>query len=195
MTKYYKPISGKYLKMESISYPIGHILITSTNTNPGTYMDGTWTLIDKEFSVARFTYDSKNPGTDPIASINTTNLSRGRVWITRIGHGFYIEFSCIPKVNITDATIEWMQLNISKIGVDANFSHNHLETGWCDGSNGIIQLELTTLGLLHSYDAIVRGSSGALPSGNTVNVDYKPQLNISDMLDSACDKFYWKRIA
>lgn len=46
MTKFYKPISGKGLSLKGIEFPIGFVMITVTNTNPGTFTIGTWELIN-----------------------------------------------------------------------------------------------------------------------------------------------------
>lgn len=46
MTKFYKPVGDKALSLKGIEFPVGFVMITMTNTNPGTFTRGTWELIN-----------------------------------------------------------------------------------------------------------------------------------------------------
>lgn len=191
MTKYYKPVGQKYLSLKGVSYPVGHVIITSDNTNPGTYMDGTWTLIDKKFTTKKFTANS----TPAWYTINTTNTNSASCYAIRSGNTITMEFIIYNKVNVTDSAIQWLTLNYSQLGV------SKLETAqyvvfYSDGGDGIVYVTMYgDDGIIQSTDVMVRGSTGAMPANNNFRGAFSFCVPYYDMLDSACDEFHWQRTA
>lgn len=182
-----------------IMYPVGSTYVTRTNSNPSSYLGGTWTLVDKGYAMRSLVYDSADPShTDDIASINTTNTSRGRVWVTLSDHTINILIIFLGKVAITDGALTWLTLKLANMGVNTKFRLDSWETAFNDGGNGAIMLKLGSNGVFESLDVMVRGSSTAsIPVANQGNTAamFTHVMPIDYMLDSFCDKFYWQRTA
>ena len=66
-------------------YSIGSIYVTSTNTNPGDILGGTWELVDKGFSSRSF------DASDNIAT-PTANVTDFGCFVVRSGHSFALRF-------------------------------------------------------------------------------------------------------
>ena len=85
----------------------------------------------------------------------------------------------------------------SKFGL-SGFMRLRRLSWFSDGGNAIIETYLDTNGAVGTYDVIVRGSSTASLAAATSVSTWTIDLNIpyyTLLLDSACDKFYWKRTA
>ena len=180
--------NGVRVKTLDNTYPVGSIVITETNTNPGTTLGGTWTLVDKEFKYKMVTHS------DGAITRNTSNCTTANCWVTTVGHTIFIECKLTPSVNITDSTIELATLDFSTIGI-TTFEHNLYCCGYSDGGNAIIMFEIiNATGKISSLD-VVRRDGGSMPSGNTSVLEICTHVSKDDMIDSHCDKFYWKRTA
>ena len=168
------------------TYPVGSVVITSTNTAPA--FSGTWTLINKEFS------DLYVNNYNGYLTINTTNTTSVTNFIAiRTGRMISFRIVFVPKVDLTDATLEFATVNLSALGLAGSFQVYF--TGYSDGSNGIAQMALTADGRLESLDVITKTSGGTFPAGNAINLVINLPVIRNNMMDSACDKFYWKRTA
>lgn len=175
-------------------YPIGSIYITSTNNNPGNLLGGTWELIDKEFEPKYFTATD----TDKWYTINSTNTTSGTCYAIRAGHTITIEMTLVTKVALTDSNFDLITFNIQKLGIAANkdFGNANISALVSDVNNGIVMAIWYGGGVVRSFDVIQRGSSTAsLPAGANPRGSATWTIRAEDMDDSACNKFYWKRIA
>lgn len=163
---------------------VGDIIITSTNTDPATTYGGTWELIDKEFSSAS---GSNNAHTN-----NTTNTTNATVNWSRAGHTINLEIGITNKVQIKDADLVFVTLKKDVLGV-TNLPHTIDFCGYTDAGNCMVMFHIHySNGNVYSCDII---PDSYVSVGNWVDgfVSFVVPQNL--MLDSACNKFYWKRTA
>lgn len=163
-------------------YPVGAIYISSTNTKPDDTIGGTWELIDKEFK-------SMDTNQDAI-QINTTNVSSHGSYCTRSGHTIAIEVYLTLAKPMTDDTLQLITLDLDGLGV-SKITNAQKIVGYSDGGNAAAFLSLSTAGVIAGVDLVPESS---IEAGQNVYGNYTTIIQPSDMLDEACDKFYWKRI-
>lgn len=172
------------------THPVGSTYISNTNTNPATIYGGTWELVDKEFK-SRHGGGSSNS----MFTRNTTNTSAHSFWYTTAGHTVTVEIQVTPKVIFNDSQLEWGNIDLSQLGI-TQFSHTGYDYGWSDGGQGIAMVGIRTNGQVNSYDVLTKTSGGSIPAGSEeLKVVHTQAIPYYYMLDSACDKFYWKRTA
>lgn len=85
----------------------------------------------------------------------------------------------------------WDRIGITEVGM------SYLGTiAVSDGGNGIVQTNLHYgNGNITSVDVITKTSGGNIPAGSTLFYLIDIGVVTEQMLDSACDKFYWKKTA
>lgn len=169
---------------ELVNKQVGDIVITSTNENPQDRLGGTWELIDKEFSLIDNLVSGFNPNTTNISSATPLTFSRS-------GHSISMRFGFVPKVNLTDSTVEIGNFDLQILGITQFFSDIR-PVGWSDAGNGMIMFIITNEGNLTSVDVIPDSS---IASGRTSYFSINVSFTKNYMLDEACDKFYWRKTA
>ena len=171
-----------------VAYSIGDIVITSTNENPSSRLGGTWKLIDKEFKPL---IDSTNSYFEA-----TNNIELIDAYVMRTGHNIKMRISFYNKVALGDSTVNIGTVDYNGLGCSngISFGLNYV-VGASDGGQGVIEFALVyNTGVLNSVDVITRtGSSIPVDSLCYVLLDI---LLVPDLIDnSACDKFYWKKVS
>ena len=160
----------------------------STNTNPGSFLGGTWTLIDKEFTYYHNDDVSISLNTSKCTSVENVNA----YWQD---HSIKVRLTKIkPKVALGDGNDNTLlTLPPANFGVTA-----FLATRFCDFSdNGdtLLTWGLNGSGNLTPTDYISRSGS-ALAAGTELSVlDFVIWIPYTVMVDSWCNKFYFKRTA
>lgn len=176
-------------------YPIGSVVCTATNTNPSSLYGGTWTLIDKKFSSY---YNYTDTGNFTKNDTNVTSITDPV--ISRSGHSVSLKITFVNAVNLTGTNVTLGTWNWSKVGI-SSIGYTQEFIGLSEG-NGILQLDIaSSTGVMRSIDALARtgtvsGTSASnipIPSGSTCYAEITFTVDQSRMLDSACDKFYWKK--
>ena len=165
-----------------LQYPIGSVYIGSDNTDPKNIFSGTWELIDKEFKSMSTTQEG--------ISMNSTNVSSNGSYVTRSGHTIAIEVYVTLKKAMTDDTLQLLTLNLATLGV-REITNAQKIVGYSDGGNAAAFLSLSKTGVIAGVDLVPESS---IPIGENVYGNYTTIIEPEDMLDEACDKFYWKRI-
>ena len=88
--------------------------------------------------------------------------------------------------------------NFTALGlIDANlyYSYNAIYGG-CDGANAIGMFNLTSNGELTSIDFNPKADgSASIAAGSTIFVDVTIPVMGTNMINSFCNKFYWKRVS
>lgn len=163
---------------------VGDIVITSANVNPSEDYGGTWELIDKEFAPKRLS------GTRLFTN-NSTNTTNSSNYLTMGGHNITIEVGITTKVSITDTELQFGTFNLANIGIKA-FNNNLDFVGFTDAGNCAVFMTITTAGVLKSVDIIPDASVAA---GRWIDGHATFTISPDNMLDSACNKFYWKKTA
>ncbi|MBR6688809.1 MAG: hypothetical protein IKL68_02200 [Clostridia bacterium] len=175
-------INEEISNLKTKTYPIGSVHITNVNNNPSETLGGTWELIDKEFI----------PKMGAVAvTLNEANSCT--VHCSRANHTIYmrIQFVNTNELNDTQTTIG--TLDLSALGV-TDLSYQKYAVGYSDGGQGVIMASILSDGVLVVYDVIGK-SETTISAGNNCAVDFVHVVSTDSMLDEACNKFYWKRIA
>ena len=166
------------------SHPVGAIVVTSTNKNPSNEFGGTWELIDKEFTPTDI---------GDVMTMNSTNTSESKAWGKRGGHSISFNGTFTNKVTFNDTERELGTLNLANMGV-TRLPDAFRFVGFTDGGNSEIFLYLLNTGVLKTVD--IGGNLTSVAADKTwfwsITMVWH---NIEYMLDSACNKFYWKRTA
>ena len=168
------------------TYPVGSVIVTDSNTNPGdTLKFGTWTLIDKEF---------KSQSRTATVSRNTTNFSALSVTAIYEGHNITFIGSMTSSVSMGETNLEVLTQTLSDNGA-SSLPYTIPFVGYTDGGNAVIMIDIDTAGRVRTLDVVVRGTGTSVASGNTFDWSVTCPCLYTAMLDSFCDKFYWKRTA
>lgn len=181
----YDTLTESYNKLVNIAHPVGSIMITATNTNPSSKVGGTWTLIDKGFTSANASSTSYfTPKTNVVH--NDTN-------VTRAGHTIRIRTAVTVNTEVTDTGLSLGTLNFSSFGITKIATGLVGGTVFSDGANCGISWNLdAATGELSISDVF---ETAKTTSGNGFNIDMTFPVQYTHMVDSFCDKFYWKRTA
>ena len=168
--------------IDLVTHPVGSVMITSTNTAPT--VGGTWSLIDKEFSSAT--------GTSGY-TINSTNCTAvGTFAWARAGHSITLTVNFTNKVQIKDDALTMFTINLATWGITALPNAYYGQT-YSDLAKCSAFVNISTAGAFQTVEVI---PDNYISAGRTDNrgtfVFIIPKDN---MVDSACDKFYWKRTA
>ena len=169
-------------------FPVGSIYTTATNSNPASYLGGTWSLINKQFT----SYAAR---IDEAFTVNSTNATHSGCWIVRNGASIRIRVAVATKVALADTEVELGTFNFDKIGITDSHTLMCI-VGHTDGGNALIQGQLIQdTGLLKSVDVLGKGSATSVATGSTINFDFTMVFSSGRMLDSACNQFLWRRTA
>jgi len=170
-------------------YPVGSTYITDTNTNPNTILGfGEWELYDKEFAKCAEKVSDTVPG-----CYTLNNASATQIWASRAGHHLHIEHHTTTNVVLNDTSYNLITLDLTKLGV-YRLNHTFYHFGNTDGGNGIAQCRFSTVGVFVSDDVVTKAANGTIPSGAVVCANVDSIIGPDNMIDSFCDKFYWRRV-
>lgn len=169
------------------AYPVGSICIRETKDDPVNTLGGIWTLVDKEFK-SLYVEDTDNTYFTP----NSDVVSDCTVRIVKTGHTITIKLylSILDTASLTDTAVTLGTLNYEALGITKMPTNRSFPVGWSDGGDAIIMGYLYgDTGILSANDIVGADSV----SGSTVYLDFTETVTSNYMLDSACNKFYWKR--
>ena len=166
-------------------YPINSVVITSTNENPSTKFGGTWELVDKEFKSS-----AGNSTTFFTANSNATTKS---CLLIRAGHTLRIRLNFTNKVEITDSGATIGEFNYDLIGITRTNIGFSSMVGGTDNGNCVFIYDIN-----HSTGSTFIGDvagNDSLATNSNCFIDFTIPIQQEYMIDSFCDKFYWKRVA
>lgn len=169
------------------AYPVGSICIRETKADPVDTLGGIWTLVDKEFTTL-YVEDTTNTYFKP----NEAVLSACSVRIVRTGHTITTKLFCTLKegISLTDTTAKLGDLKYEALGIKQFPTNRSFPVGYSDGGNSIIMGYLNgESGQLDILD--IAGADSV--SNTTLYFDFTETITSKFMLDTACNKFYWKR--
>lgn len=170
-------------------YPVNSVFITATNTNPSTMLGyGTWSLIDKDFKYQWITSGF---------TFNTTNTTDGSYAACLNGKTIEFRLTWHNKTALSDSDVTIGTLTRSSVGISAG--HMCYPVAYNDGCNAIGQMHFdlaNASAVLGSYDWVTRATSYPTTTDGTAFLSFTYVVHSpSNMTDSFCDKFYWKRTA
>ena len=173
---------------DKVEHPVGSVVITSTNENPGASLGGTWTLVDKGF---------KNASAN-ISPLWTNSRADAAGYIYWADHSICLKMWLTTDNNPLSAGNNIGNIDRAKAGV-TEFSISDeggialAVSGMTNTTSYVIKYRLDGggyLGLDKIYDETVAAIANA-----TIHIHTIIPINYDDMIDSFCDKFYWKRTA
>ena len=181
---YVRILGDLIVKGEKINKEIGDIVITSTNTNPSSRLGGTWELIDKEFKSYA---DSSNN----FFSADSTNCELNSCYYTRSGHSIQMRLNYTNKVSLSDTNLTLGTFDFDELGVTSFPYTLYNIIGATDGGNALLTtyINYSTGVLTHAE------STSTVSANNSCYLLFEVALSYDRMLDSFCDKFYWKKTA
>lgn len=172
------------------TYPVGSVYISGNNTNPTSSFGGTWSLIDKDF--APFCTDS----TSSYFTKNNTNTTSYTIAFSRANHAIYTRITFVNAKDLSDTPLTMGKLDLSSLGV-TDLTYTKYGVGYSDGGNGVFMCKLESNGDLSVVDIVENNtnSQSTIASGSNCIIEFVHEIKTDSMLDSACNKFYWKRTA
>lgn len=181
--------------VDSNIYPLGSIYVTSTNNEP-TYLGGSWDLIDKEFAPA-YDYVENNSSFQTFDNIYHDSDHVASCRIRRGGHTINLSHVVYPSKDLADSNVILMYVKLAYIGLTAKQGQNNI-IAYCDGGNSFVMLPIggTSAGDTQVSITSVDAKPNTITAGtNNIRFDWVyVATNKNEMIDSFCDKFYWKRV-
>lgn len=170
-------------------HPVGSLYWSGENVNPSATYGGEWELVDKEFAS---TSVSDNTSEKVLFSPNETNINFYAAYMYRGGHSVRLRIDVRSNVEFSDTSYEIGTLNLETIGVSGLSSSIISTLMASDASNGAVMVNISYNGNVEANDVV---KTPTTYDGVTfyMNADITFSQNL--MLDSACDKFCWKRLA
>lgn len=162
----------------------------STLKNPNDFgYPGTWKLMDKDMGYGSWTNAISIADTARVSSISAQ-------WIVRGGKSFTVQCNFVNKDAHSDNPRQLIKVPFGTIGISrASYTAVYFQ-GNDDGQNGIAQLQMDAVtGVISEVDFISRATS--IPTGvnGTTSMTLTMTVPCGYIYDSACNRFYWRRIA
>lgn len=167
------------------TYSVGSIFITNTNQNPSSFLWGEWKLVKKQFipkTINNFiTYNTTNTqGTcNSVAEVYPTAINIKGYWY--------------PKVAHADSTLTIGSYDLATLGLT-----ECKQVPWVAVSDGLNSAFLTYINNTIQAVQVVPATNATSVAANASYPVYFNTFvmfeNPKNMLDNACDKFFWKRI-
>ena len=180
-----------------IANAVGSVIITSTNSNPGSTLGGTWELVDKEFK-NNFVNLSASDWTESNATFNVGKVQRD-------GHTVRLQLWLRTRDTLTTFGGILGTLNRTACGLDITKSQGSFgmspenSVAFATTSNDqidyVVKYFVRGDGYIELKRIMLTGSVTALPKESTICLEFSALVDWNGMLDDACDKFYWKRTA
>lgn len=180
--KFNKDILIKDIPLIDYIYPVGSVFIASENTNPSTMFGGTWTLINKYFT----------PYHGAITATLKSGATSANIGMTRDSTSIRLRITIVNKVALTDTAVDLCQLPLSTLGV-SNIGYTWYGSGVSDNGNSVTQATLVyDTGIFQHTDTF---NVSSLATESKIHYEVNLVIPWERRLDSACDRFFWKRTA
>ena len=173
------------------TYPVGSVYITTTNTNPNTILGrGTWSLISKDFTSSSF--ENTQSGND--------YLSIFEVFSMRTGQSVRLKLKLKTSVALNDTETLIGTLDLEDHGIQkvngTYFSGGIIDAvAISDGGNATVSYKIDTAGNLYIDECLNLDGTHTLKANSWLYINEIITTTPSRMIDSFCDRFYWKRTA
>ena len=178
-----------WASLVDLIYPVGAYIETSDSSfDPNTTWGGTWELIDKEFK-------SEASSSDVLFTANSTNCELRSCYYTRSGHSIQIRLNFTNKVALTESAVDLGNFNYDELGITTMPFSLYYALGTTDDGNGIFLFRVDSKsGNIESREVLSKNDN-SIAVDSSCYLLFDVVVTASRMIDSFCDKFYWKRTA
>ena len=185
------------VEIKNLFFPVGSEYITSTYTNPRSWLGGNWKLIDKQLKYGKYDFVE---GENIAINVNETSASTVSGWF--IINGDTLHFNINVKVNksLGDTSVELCQLVLGDYGIhlanaeSGDQSNIRYLIGTTDGGNGFCNIKADG-SVLTSMDVITKESGGTIATEKTISITDTWKIERDQISEIGCDRFIWQRIA
>lgn len=180
----------------NIAHPVGSILITDTNTNPAAAVGGDWKLIDKLFKEHYISIDNTYWTSANTELVLTTEQGDSSACIVTLAdHTIHIRLKLRPTVQLTDSDTTLGTLNLPAVGIKQLLYTAFSQVALSDGGQCTLSYSMNNVGTIITHDVLNIDGKHLMAADQFFYVDVTETITSDKMLDSFCDKFYWKRMA
>jgi hypothetical protein len=172
----------------NVAHPVGSILATGSNTNPSTYLGGTWTLVDKAFK-GTFTY------IDPATWAATSATLHETSNVLLIDHIINLRIYVKLTVAAAETDIVLGKVDLTPYGITSLSSAVYRQPAISESGNCTACYTLSTDGTITLNDVLNVDGTHAAAVGTDFIFNIVFPVGYDRMIDDFCDKFYWKRTA
>ena len=173
----------------NIAHPVGSVLTTSTNTNPASTLGGTWELVDKTFKETYITLTS-----DHWAATNAALSNYSNAFLS--DHNLALRLHLTTNIALTDDnSFPLGTLNLASLGASQLTYSIFYNTTISDDGNCSLTYRIDQDGLITVPEVLNVNGTHNMASGSNFFIHTVIPVDYGKMLDSFCDKFYWKRTA
>ena len=176
-------------KQEIISalYPVGSFYTTGTNKNPSAFLGGTWELAGKSFA------EKSGSSTSAYHTV-ISGVKSLTVTYRRVAQTIWLKFVLNNSVALSETDTGLFTLNLEALGITSlAYSSITSITFGSDGGGGVIICEFTSGGKFTVYDVLLNSDAESAKAGSNWYGYLTLPIPHEYMIDSFCDKFYWKR--
>lgn len=176
------------------SHPIGSVLITSTNRNPGLTLGGEWECFDKALAYKLYDHSVNTDITIFEPSANTTLkyayvAVEGHTAIFKIGLTYNGSSATDGESISALGNFQYSELGFTHLSFSPTF------VGYSDDGDTAVCFELNyQQGGLGCMDTVPKKDGGMLEKGDAITATVTAPVPTGAMIDTCCDKFYWRRI-
>lgn len=172
----------------NVAHPVGSILATGSNTDPSTYLGGTWTLVDKAFK-GTFTYIDTADWTATSAALHETSN------VLLIDHIINLRIYVKLTVAAAETDIVLGKVDLTPYGITSLSSAVYRQPAISESGDCTACYTLNTDGTITLNDVLNVNGTHATAVGTDFIFNIVFPVGYDRMLDDFCDKFYWKRTA
>ncbi len=183
-----KTLFNTYTSLIDIAHPIGSLLTTSTNENPAATIGGTWELVDKAFKDTYISLDSTF-----WTATNATIGEHSNVLLA--DHSISVRLNLTSTGELNDNPTDIGKLALTQCGI-TELTHAILYAPIIsDLGNCVMNYKATQDGIISVHEVINIDDTHTMPAGSDFYINFVQPVSHNKMIDSFCDKFYWKRTA
>jgi hypothetical protein len=175
----------------NIAHPVGSVLTTDSNKNPSEYLGGTWTLIDKAFRGKFVTYNDIGWESNNTTLHETSNA----LLIDHMIHLRIYVNTTVAISNDTDLVLGKLDLSVFGINEKNLSSATFRQPAISEKGDCTINYTINTDGTITINDVLSISGNHNAASGMDILFNVLLPVGYDRMIDSFCDKFYWKRTA
>jgi len=192
-------------KLADVYYPVGHYVITNTNTNPNNLgIKGTWELKHKQLSRNINNLIGQNGTLGNFFTANTTNFTLGGYTVRTDGSVMYLRLYGKNKVTLNDTAVTIGTLNYDLLGTDITCYWSYVH-GQVNANNVILMVTVqdpnASNGAIVQVTDIVTNTSGttsfAAQTSDNIFIQIPIHMTSNSLLynDNVCTQFFWLRTA